>query len=406
MMRLPGFWNRKRKPHPFVALDSCRPLHYTPEDIRAAFPNPSAPRWTATSGGPGSQNSAEKARRARAYAQVLANQAPAISGAQGHQRTLQVAIKVACGFDLGEDLAFQILAETYNPACQPPWSPAQLRRKIQEALRVCPKRGWLLESGKSDPASQVLKASEPPTPGDDPTRPCFPPFRLDKEGLWFLQKGKADEDGTEAAAKPVRICGPFQVLAEARDAHACAWGLRLRWQDPDGVTNEETIQKELALGEGAELARILVRRGLWVPPDDARRKKLVAYLAPVRVAGRARSVERVGWHGASFVLPDGAYGDEAGGERAYLALELEHRGAMPWPCGPRSRMARPRFGQVAFISDLEACRRAKKQPVMGRLNGSRRLGGACACILGLWKAPRATSLLDLQGHRCSSSFRM
>jgi uncharacterized protein (DUF927 family) len=57
---------------------------------------------------------------------------------------------------------------------------------------------------------------------------------------------------------------------------------------------------------------------------DARRKKLVAYLASVRVAGRARSVERVGWHGATFVLPDGAYGDEAGGERAYLALELEH----------------------------------------------------------------------------------
>ena len=160
--------------------------------------------------------------------------------------------------------------------------------------------------------------------GADPTRPCFPPFRLDPDGLWFLQKGKADEDGTEAAAKPVKISGPFQVLAEARDARACAWSLRLRWQDPDGVTHEETIPRELALGEGAELARILVRRGLWVPPDDARRKKLVAYLASVRVAGRARSVERVGWHGATFVLPDGAYGDEAGGERAYLALELEH----------------------------------------------------------------------------------
>ena len=160
--------------------------------------------------------------------------------------------------------------------------------------------------------------------GADPTRPCFPPFRLDPDGLWFLQKGKADEDGTEAAAKPVKICGPFQVLAEARDARACAWSLRLRWQDPDGVTHEETIPRELALGEGAELARVLVRRGLWVAPDDVRRKKLVAYLASVRVAGRARSVERVGWHGSAFVLPDETFGEEIGGERAYLALELEH----------------------------------------------------------------------------------
>ena len=67
-----------------------------------------------------------------------------------------------------------------------------------------------------------------------------------------------------------------------------------------------------------------MRRGLWVAPDDGRRKKLVAYLASVRVAGRARSVERVGWHGPASVLPDEAFGEVATGERAYLALDLEH----------------------------------------------------------------------------------
>ena len=184
------------------------------------------------------------------------------------------------------------------------------------------------EERVKDPAPNAPEAPVPataaPATGEDPTRPCFPPFRLDADGLWFLQKPKADEDGMEAAVKPLRLCGPFQVLAEARDAHACAWGLRLRWQDSDGVTHEETIPRELALGEGAELARILVRRGLWVAPDEARRKKLVAYLASVKVADRARSVERVGWHGAAFVLPDAAFGEVATGERAYLALDLEH----------------------------------------------------------------------------------
>jgi uncharacterized protein (DUF927 family) len=259
----------------------------------------------------------------------------------GHRTTLRVATKITCGFDLTEDEAFQILSDVYNPACQPPWSPADLRRKVQEAQRLCAKRGWLLVQGvprlatltdeMQAPVSLAsaamvapVPAEEVPAAGEDPTRPCFAPFRLDEDGLWFLERGKVDEDGKEAAAKRQRICGPFQVLAEARDARACAWSLRLRWLDSDGVAHEETIARELALGEGAELARILVRRGLWVAPDDARRKKLVAYLATVKVAGRARSVERVGWHGPAFVLPDETFGEAAAGERAYLALDLEH----------------------------------------------------------------------------------
>jgi len=327
VMRLPGFYNRKREPHALVELASFQPNAFIPEEIRTAFPEVPAPEWISPSAGMGHPGSSDLVRRARAYAQVLASRAPAIAGSQGHRKTIQVAIKVACGFDLGEDSAYQILAEAYNPACQPPWSPVELRRKVQEALRVCPKRGWLRDSaprrremagtGGPDTAPTVSETH-------DPTRPCFPPFRLDSEGLWFLRKGRAEDDGTETAAKPERICGPFQVLAEARDARACAWGLRLRWQDPDGVTHEETIPRELALGEGAELARILVRRGLWVAPEDARRKKLVAYLASVKVPGRARSVERVGWHGHAFVLPDAAFGDAADGEKVHLSLDLEH----------------------------------------------------------------------------------
>jgi putative DNA primase/helicase len=234
-----------------------------------------------------------------------------------------------------------VLWDVYNPACQPPWSQEELRRKVQEALRVCKNRGWLLGSSPpvlaprkerpQEPGPKAVEAAEapapaekPPDPVEDPTRPCFPPFRLDTEGLWYLQRGKAGDDGSEGEVRPRKICGPFQVLAEARDARGCAWGLRLRWQDGDGVSHEETIARELALGEGAELARILVRRGLWVPSDDAQRKKLVTYLATVRVAGRARSVERVGWHGPAFLLPDEAFGEAAGGERVHLALDLEH----------------------------------------------------------------------------------
>lgn len=333
VMRLPGFYNRKREPHVLVELAEACPVRYTPEEIRATFrseePETGAePGFTA----PPSGGNTSLLERARAYATVLASEAPAIAGSRGHATTLAAAIKVACGFDLGEEDAFEVLWQQYNPACQPPWSEEELRRKVHEALRVCSRRGWLrgerqASSSRDRQAREVPHHPEElelPPSGGDPTRPCFPPYRLDAGGLWFLPKGKVEEDGSETPAKPQKLSGPFRVLAETRDIRWQGWGLRLQWQDPDGVIHEETLPRELFLGEGAELARALIRGGLWVAPDETRRKKLVAYLASVRVPGRARSVERVGWHGGAFVVPGASFGAPAQGERVYLALDLEH----------------------------------------------------------------------------------
>lgn len=339
--RLPGFWNRKREPKVLVELIEAKAVNYTPDQIRATFPESRSnfPSHIPERHRPISVD--EKSKRSRAYAEVLAREAPAIAGALGHRTTLQVAIKLACGFDLSEDEAFGLLLECYNPVCRPPWSEVELRRKVQEALRMCTDRGWLLNINtatavrkKDTTNASVPRVEEdsnwPPVPEQytaeiaDLTRPCFPPFRLDRDGLWFVPKGKLDEDGTEGFVKPQKVCGPFGVLAETRDVRASSWGLRLRWRDPDGGYHEETIPRELALAEGAELARILIRRGLRVAPDESCRKKLVGYLASVKVKARARSVERVGWHGSVFVLPDGAYGETEAGESVYLALELEH----------------------------------------------------------------------------------
>lgn len=333
VMRLPGFSNRKREPHVLVELVETCPVRYTPEEIQSAFQGvDSAPARVTRSTSSPSSELVGVLDRARAYASVLAREAPAIAGSRGHATTLAAAIKVCCGFGIEEAEGFDILWQEYNPACQPPWSEDDLRRKVREALKVCSGRGWLLRSRQeaSAPDRQARggphhsEALEPPMSGGDPTRPCFPPYRLDAEGLWFLPKGKVEEDGSESPAKPQRLCGPFRVFAETRDVRWQGWGLRLQWQDPDGVTHEETLPRELFLGEGAELARILIRGGLWVAPDETRRKKLVAYLASVRVPGRARSVERVGWHGGAFVLPGASFGALAHGEQVYLALDMEH----------------------------------------------------------------------------------
>jgi hypothetical protein len=101
VMRLPGFWNRKREPRVLVELACSRPARYTPEEVCSAFPESCGPRPTFCWQGAGNQDALEKTRRAQAYAQVLARETPALAGANGHRTTLQVAIKVACGFDLG-----------------------------------------------------------------------------------------------------------------------------------------------------------------------------------------------------------------------------------------------------------------------------------------------------------------
>ncbi|MBP1625951.1 MAG: hypothetical protein H6Q00_426, partial [Holophagaceae bacterium] len=294
VMRLPGFLNRKREPHVLVELAEACPVRYTPEEIRVAFrPEESAARleWEPRSPVIPSRGNLSLLDRVRVYASLLAREAPAIAGSRGHATTLAVAIKVAAGFNLGEEDAFDILWHQYNPACQPPWSEEELRRKVREALRVSPGRGWLVGGRQGarpqhpEPHTPDAHRAAERTPSDgDPTRPCFPPYRLDPEGLWYLPKGKIEEDGSESPMKPQKLCGPFQVLAETRDVRWQGWGLRLQWQDPDQVAHEETLPRELFLGEGSELARTLIRGGLWVAPDETRRKKLVAYLASVRVS--------------------------------------------------------------------------------------------------------------------------
>lgn len=67
--------------------------------------------------------------RAAAY---LEHVGPAISGSGGGTHTFVVAQKLVRGFGLDDDTAFALLSR-WNQTCQPPWSPRELRRKIEQA---------------------------------------------------------------------------------------------------------------------------------------------------------------------------------------------------------------------------------------------------------------------------------
>lgn len=97
--------------------------------------------------------------RAVAYAQELAQSAPAVEGQGGHARLLWACTCMIRGFLLPPDVASGILLAHYNPACKPPWNldntkdRREWEHKIHEAFaRPCDKpAGWLLADRAYNP---------------------------------------------------------------------------------------------------------------------------------------------------------------------------------------------------------------------------------------------------------------
>ncbi len=90
-------------------------------------------------------------RRARSYVEKMP---PAISGQGGHAATFNVALVLKRGFALDDGDAMVILS-AYNARCEPPWSPQELRHKLDDAAGSTRlPLGYLLEDERqSSPAA-------------------------------------------------------------------------------------------------------------------------------------------------------------------------------------------------------------------------------------------------------------
>ncbi|MDA8743977.1 hypothetical protein N9N28_05015 [Rubripirellula amarantea] len=79
--------------------------------------------------------------RASAY---VARMEPSISGSEGHKKCFLAALTLIKGFGLGEVEARQILIDTFNPQCNPPWSEKEIDYKIKEAMKADGEVGYLI----------------------------------------------------------------------------------------------------------------------------------------------------------------------------------------------------------------------------------------------------------------------
>lgn len=131
-------------------------------------------------------------------------------------------------------------------------------------------------------------------------------FTVDDQGVWFRGRGQ----GADAELQPpFFVCPPLRVLALLRDTDSENWGLLLEFEDKDSVTHRWALPWRMFSADGAEMRSELLRLGFFVQPTQKARALFIEYLSQAKPKDRALSVERTGWHGRVFVLPDRTIGE-------------------------------------------------------------------------------------------------
>ena len=191
---------------------------------------------------------------------------------------------------------------------------------------------------------------------DDPV----PGFHMESDGLHYTEHKHEDEDA--AAKPPIHVSGPFKVAALSRDDNGRNWGVLLQWLDLDGRLHEWPMPYSMLAGDTAELRARLLDAGLFVSPGYKARELLTSYLGRIQRHVRVRCVDRTGWHGGTYVTPDGATFGPMSQERVILRSpsspeSLERHGTLD---GWRTEVAAKAVGNsrlilatcVAFVGPL------------------------------------------------------
>jgi uncharacterized protein (DUF927 family) len=122
-------------------------------------------------------------------------------------------------------------------------------------------------------------------------------FKLNDDGLWFR---KEDED-----ASWVKVCEPFTVEAKTSDDRNRNHGLLLKWADCNGQQHTWAMPKRMVHADGNAIAAELEDAGLSCGTSRPAHDLLKQFFGAVRVERRVRCVDRAGWHGPAYVLPNG-----------------------------------------------------------------------------------------------------
>ena len=185
-----------------------------------------------------------------------------------------------------------------------------------EAVRQC------IESAiEANQASQTAAHAAQPSKADKPSpskqrKPSeadnadaeriYDPFTVDDSGVWFTG---ADQDGKRKP--PEWICSPLQVEAHTRDQDGGGWGYYVVFCDPLKVEKRWAMPARMLSADGGEYRAALLNMGLRISTTPRARNLLTQYIQTRAPEEFASCTDRIGWHGAAFVLPRETIGDDA-----------------------------------------------------------------------------------------------
>ena len=106
------------------------------------------------------------------------------------------------------------------------------------------------------------------------------------------------------------VCSKLEITAFTRDAKNESWGRLLEFDDLDGSHHAWAMPMEMLKGDGTEYRGALLSMGLQIAGTNKARNLLTQYIQTAQVGQRARCVDRTGWHGAVFVMPDRTIGED------------------------------------------------------------------------------------------------
>lgn len=135
-----------------------------------------------------------------------------------------------------------------------------------------------------------------------------PFFTVNDEGVFY----HGFHEGEPLNA--VKICSPLRVIGKTRDLLAGGWGYFLEFVDSDGNTKNWVMPAKMLAGDGNAYRAELLDMGLRIEPSLKAKNHLTSYIQTSDAEHRIRCVDRVGWHGDQYVLPDQTMGNNTNDE--------------------------------------------------------------------------------------------
>lgn len=163
-----------------------------------------------------------------------------------------------------------------------------------------------MAAGEKEPRSAPEQLAAPAKNSENARAGLGNSFSLRDSGVFFME---LDKDGNPEWHW---VCSPLRILARTRNADGQAWGHLLEVLDPEGGAHRWAMPASLMAGGGDAYRAELLALGLSIAPGFKGKQRLELYLSTAKVDSFARCVERIGWHGEAFVLPDAVYGEQAG----------------------------------------------------------------------------------------------